>query len=69
MLSGCSAPEIALGAAGGDLLVRLELLADSGRPRRRVALGAYLGAVLVVALPTVLIAAPWLMELEGRLVR
>lgn len=67
-LSGCTAPEVALGAAGPDILVRLERLAASGRAHRSVALGAYLCAALILALPTVLIAAPWLIELEVRLV-
>lgn len=66
-LSGCPAPDIALGAAGADVLVRLEQLADPGRARLPVAMAAYLGAVLVLALPTALIAAPWLIELEARL--
>lgn len=65
-LSGCSAPDVALGAAGGDILVRLDRLSDSGRAQRPVALVAYACALLVVALPTVLVVAPWLMEIGAR---
>ena len=68
-LSGRTAPEAALGAGGPDLLIRLDRLADPDPPRRSVAVAAYVGAGLVLALPTVLLAAPWLLELQDRMLR
>lgn len=59
---GGGTPEASLGAAGGDLVTRVELLGDLG-PHRLQALLVVLAAVLVVALPTLLVVVPWFLSL------
>lgn len=66
-LSEAVAPEAALGLAGDDVLVRVQRLVEPARPARLVSALAYLAAVAVIALPTALVAIPWLTEVLPRL--
>ncbi len=52
-------PQAALGVAGGGLVERVELLADTA-PHRLLAAAVYTSALLVLVLPTVFVAYPWL---------
>jgi Zn-dependent protease with chaperone function len=61
-LADSSAPDVALGAAGGQLVARVELVRDDGEHRLLAAM-LYLAALGLVALPTVFVALPWLRSL------
>jgi hypothetical protein len=54
-----------LTASGSDLTARVELLTDAGR-HLLLALATYAAATLVLVLPTVLVALPWLADLWSR---
>lgn len=58
-LAGASAPDAALSASGPDLVARIDLLSDDS-PHRVLAMITLIAAVLVLALPTIFLALPWL---------
>ena len=65
-LVGSAVPDSALGAGGPTLVERVHLLADTS-PHRVMAASTVVSAVLVLALPTVFVALPWLEEVGRRL--
>jgi len=60
-LAGAPAPDAALSASGPDVVARIELLSDDSLHRMRAGITLAVAA-LVVALPTIFIAVPWLGE-------
>ena len=64
-LAGSPAPESALAAGGAGIVTRVELLSDSAR-HPWLALTTYAAAAVVLVLPTVLVALPWLSDLAAR---
>lgn len=66
-LSGCTAPEVALGIGGNDVLIRTQRLMRPPQPARLIAVLAYLSAIAVISLPTILVAVPWLTEVIPRI--
>lgn len=58
-LADSRTPDAALGASGGDLRARIELL-DDDRPHLLLAAATYATAVATVTLPTACVALPWL---------
>lgn len=65
--AGSSAPAGALGIGGTSTLLRVQRLADP-LAQSRITLAAYTAAFAIVAVPTVAVAVPWLVELH-RLLR
>lgn len=63
--SGLTASGSGPAASGSGLMPRVELLADDGR-HPWLALTTYAAAALVLVLPTVLVALPWLTDLWSR---
>lgn len=66
-LAGSHAPDVALAAAGTATVLRVRRLGERPAPRPLLAAATYLTAALLVALPTVAVAVPWLASLNHAL--
>ena len=65
--AGSTAPRGALAAGGPSTLIRVQRLAGPGNDARR-GTAAYVAAAIILIVPTIFVAMPWLVELS-RLIR
>lgn len=61
--AGSTAPRGAMAAGGPHTLIRVQRLSGPGSDVR-IAAVAYLAAVVILVLPTIYVAMPWLEELS-----
>lgn len=63
-LAGSTAPAASLSATGPDVVARIDLLSDEG-PHRILAAATLAAAALVLTVPTLFLALPWLADLSA----